>query len=152
MATTKIRYVRNLTPNVVRIDTINLGPRGERDVAEVPDDQFQSAKFAPSVGILVEEINKTEYQERIVAKWHEPVKNSKQQEIFFVDSKGDEKKLPVTMEVEQDAVRVPIDTAGFAGAESALGSRPDKGDGKTLSELRTEGNADNPEITAELGS
>ena len=151
MATTKIRYVRNLTPNSVRIGSINIGPRGERDVAEVSEDTFISANFAPSVGLLVEEITKADYQERISAKWHEPVKNKKQQEIFFVDSKGEEQKLPVTMEIEQDAVRIPIDTAGFAGAESAMGRRPDGGDGKTLSEMRTEGNLDNPDVTAELG-
>jgi hypothetical protein len=147
----KVRYIRNLTLNAVRIDDINLGPRGERDVAEVSDEQFQSAKFAPSVGLLVEEINKAEYQERITAKWHEPVKNAKQKEIFHVDSKGEEKKLPVEMEIEQDAIRVPIDTAGFAGSERVMGSRPDDGDGKTLSELRIENNSDNAEVSAELG-
>ena len=147
----KVRYIRNLTLNAVRIDDINLGPRGERDVAEVSDEQFQSAKFAPSVGLLVEEINKAEYQERITAKWHEPVKNAKQKEIFHVDSKGEEKKLPVEMEIVQDAIRVPIDTAGFAGSERVMGSRPDDGDGKTLSELRIENNSDNAEVSAELG-
>lgn len=147
----KVRYIRNLTPNAVRIDDINLGPRGQRDVAEVSDEQFQSAKFAPSVGLLVEEINKADYQERIAAKWHEPIKNAKQKEIFHVDSKGEEVKLPVEMEIEQDAVRVPIDTAGFAGSERVMGSRPDDGDGKTLSELRIDGNPDNSEVSAELG-
>jgi hypothetical protein len=151
MATTKIRYVRNLTPNSVRIGSINIGPRGQRDVAEVPDDVFVSANFAPSVGLLVEEITKADYQERIVAKWHEPVKQSKQQEIFHVDSQGKEQKLPVTLEIEQDAVRIPLDTAGYAGAERVMGSRPDDGGGKTLSEMRTEGNADNPDVSAELG-
>ena len=148
----KVRYIRNLTPNSVRISDINLGPRGDRDVAEISDEQFQSAKFAPSVGLLVEEITKAQYQERITAKWHEPVKNSKQQEILHVDSKGEEKKLPVEMEIEQDALRVPVDTAGFAGAERVMGSRPDDGDGKTLSELRIESESgDNPEVSAELG-
>ena len=147
----KVRYIRNLTPNSVRIDDINLGPRGQRDVAEVSDEQFQSAKFAPSVGLLVEEINKAEYQERITAEWHEPIKNAKQKEIFHVDSKGEEVKLPVEMEIEQDAVRVPIDTAGFAGSERVMGSRPDDGDGKTLSELRIDGNLDDSEVSAELG-
>jgi len=146
----KVHYVRNLTPNSVRISDINLGPRGQRDVAEVSDEQFQNAKFAPSVGLLVEEITKAQYQERISAKWHEPVKSSKQQEIFHVDSKGEEKQLPVEMEIEQDAVRVPVDTAGFAGAERVMGSRPDEGDGKTLSEMRAE-NMDNPDVSAELG-
>ena len=145
----KVRYIRNLTANAVRIDTINLGPRGERDVAEVSEEQFQSAKFAPSVGLLVEEINKPQYQERISAKWHEPVKNAKQQEIFHVDSKGEEKKLPVEMEIEQDAVRVPVDTAGFAGSERVMGSRPDEGAGKTLSEMR--GEASDADVSAELG-
>jgi hypothetical protein len=147
----KVRYIRNLTSNSVRIDTINLGPRGERDVAEVSEEQFQSAKFAPSIGLLVEEITKPVYQERITAKWHEPVKNAKQKEIFHVDSKGEERKLPVEMEIEQDAVRVPVDTAGFAGSERVMGSRPDDGGGKTLSELRLEGQSDNTEVSAELG-
>jgi len=146
----KVRYIRNLTLNSVRIDTISLGPRGERDVAEVSEEQFQSAKFAPSVGLLIEEINKADYQERITAKWHEPVKNAKQKEIFHVNSKGEEKKLPVEMEIEQDALRIPVDTAGFAGSERVMGSRPDDGDGKTLSELRIEKNADS-EVSAELG-
>ena len=145
----KVRYIRNLTPNAVRIADVNLGPRGERDVAEISDEQFQSAKFAPSVGLLVEEITKPQYQERITAKWHEPIKQAKQQEIFHVDSKGEEKKLPVEMEIEQDAIRVPIDTAGFAGSERVMGSRPDAGDGKTLSELRIENNSE--EVSAELG-
>jgi hypothetical protein len=147
----KVRYVRNLTTNSVRIEDINLGPRGKRDVAEVPEEQFQSAKFAPSVGLLVEEISKPVYQERIVAEWHEPVKQSRQKEIFYVDSKGEEQKLPVTMEIEQDAVRIPIDAAGFAGAERVTGSRPDESGGKTLSEMRIDGNADNPDVSAELG-
>jgi hypothetical protein len=146
----KVRYIRNLTINSVRIDDINLGPRGDRDVAEVSEEQFQSAKFAPSVGLLVEEITKPQYQERITAKWHEPVKNAKQKEIFFVDSKGEETKLPVEMEIEQDAVRVPVDSAGFAGSERVMGSRPDDGGGKTLSEMRGEGAAD-ADVTAELG-
>jgi len=145
----KVRYIRNLTPNAVRIADVNLGPRGDRDVAEISEEQFQSAKFAPSVGLLVEEITKPQYQERITAKWHEPVKQAKQREIFHVDSKGEEKKLPVEMEIEQDAIRVPIDTAGFAGSERVTGSRPDAGDGKTLSELRIEGNSE--EVSAELG-
>jgi hypothetical protein len=145
----KVRYIRNLTSNSVRIDTINLGPRGDRDVAEVSEEQFQSVKFAPSVGLLVEEIAKPFYQERITAKWHEPVKNAKQQEIFHVNSKGEEKKLPVEMEIEQDAVRIPVDTAGFAGSERVMGSRPDAGDGKTLSEMRIEGTSE--EVSAELG-
>jgi len=56
------------------------------------------------------------------------------------------------MEIEQDALRVPVDTAGFAGAERVMGSRPDDGDGKTLSELRIESESgDNPEVSAELG-
>lgn len=151
MAITKIRYVRNLTSNSVRIGNINVGPRGGRDVSEVADDVFQSATFAPSVGLLVEEIPKNEYQERIVAKWHEPVKQPKQQEIFHVNSKGEEQKLPVSLEIEQDAVRIPLDAAGYAGAERVMGSRPDESNGKTLSELRTEKNADNPEVVAELG-
>jgi hypothetical protein len=32
-----------------------------------------------------------------------------------------------------------------------MGSRPDDGDGKTLSELRIEGNSDDSEVSAELG-
>lgn len=147
----KVRYIRNLTNNSVRIDDINLGPRGGRDVAEISEEQFQSAKFAPSVGLLVEEVTKPEYQKRIVAEWHEPVKNTKQKEIFHVDSKGEEKKLPVEMEIEQDAVRVPVDTAGFAGAERVMGSRPDEGGGKTLSEMRGENISSSDEINAELG-
>ena len=103
------------------------------------------------MGLLVEEIPKNEYQERIVAKWHEPVKQAKQQEIFHVNSKGEEQQLPVSLEIEQDAVRIPLDAAGYAGAERVMGSRPDESSGKTLSELRTEGNADNPEVVAELG-
>ncbi len=145
----KVHYVRNLKPNSCRIADINLGPRGERDVAEVSDEMFSSAKFAPSVGLLVEEITKAEYQERINEKWHDPAEKKAQKKIVHIDSKGEERDLPVEMEIETDAVRVPIDTAGFAGAEHAMGSRPDDGGGKSLSQIREGG--DNADVSAELG-
>lgn len=139
----KVKYFRNMTPNPIRIGDINFGPHGGRDVAEVPVEKINDSKFAPSIGLLIQEITAVEYKERITSAFQEnSVANPeyKLPQVFTVTQTPDGKSKEIKQDVEFEGqlntgLRVAIDSAQFQGSDFATGSRPDPAAGKTLSEM-----------------
>lgn len=140
----KVKYFRNLTPNPIRVLDVNFGPRGARDVAEVPVDKTTDPKFAPSVGLLIEELTPAAYNERIAAAYQETSvarPGYKAPQVYTVVQKPGGESAEIKQDVEIEGhqpmgLRREIDNSQFVGSDFATGSRPDPAAGKTLTEVR----------------
>lgn len=152
-------YVRNLTPNRIRIMDIQLEPRermatGQRnddgemlykiseDFVEVPEEQFNNVKFNRSLGILVEEIDAQEFA-RLSDRLNNQFSESAQSKLGTVTSHlnpNEELKVTIDRQRSQPVITIPMDEktlALYQGADKGTTGRPDPArGGKTLTELR----------------
>ena len=148
----KTKYYKNLTGGPVRILEHSLPKNG---VLQLPTEDTVGPKFTPSVGVLIGEIEKTEY-DAIMEKQRQGSNILKRRELPTVttiiqdntNSKG-YKEVEQTVEtdphpreneilrqqIEQlrnqqtvtEGIRPEISIDQFPGADFATGSRPDDG-------------------------
>lgn len=144
----KVKYFRNMTQNPIRVDSVNFEAYGKRDVAEVAEEIFNSAKFAPSIGTLIQEINEAEYKERLSEAYQKtsivkPGYTPPQVISIRENNRGAAEEYKQDVELEGYApvtgLRREISVDQYQGADFATGSRVDPGAGKTLTELRNQG-------------
>lgn len=141
MAPRKIKYYRNTRPNPIRVSTVSLNPRGqEGDSAEVTADVYDDKRFTNSVGVLVEEITKAEYDSLMDAEkanraqevnnptltiYHSDAEgktsdlNTTQAQVVDVEKAKENKEREVVLEVSSDGV------AQYQGAEAVTKGRKD---------------------------
>jgi hypothetical protein len=148
----KVKYYKNLTDSPVRILEYSI-PKG--GAIELAAEDTRGPKFAPSVGVLIGEINKIEYDD-ILNRHREGSNVLRRKDLPKVvtvvqdnsSSKG-LKEIEQTVEVDAhpreteilrnqlnqlrngetitEGVRPEIDHDQFPGSDFATGSRPDNG-------------------------
>lgn len=152
-------YVRNLTPNRIRVMDLQLEPReqvatGQRDedgnmrykvsedFVEVPEEQFNNPKFNRSLGILIEEIDESEFN-RLSDRLNNQFSATAQTKLGTVTSHlnpNEELKVSIDRQRSQPVITIPMDEKTlqlYQGAEMGTTGRPDPArGGKTLTELR----------------
>jgi len=149
----KTKYYKNLTAGPVRVLEHSIPKAG---VIQLPTEDTLGPKFTPSVGVLIGEIDKNEY-DAILEKQRENSNILKRRDLptvtTIVQDNSDPKGYKeITQSVETDphpreneilrrqleqlrnqetiteGIRPEINVDQFPGADFATGSRPDAGD------------------------